>query len=359
MSGLEILLIHEKRIPYSFVGFILGVFGIVIGIYLSVFYEKAPQLDIEIISQFNALDIKESVERLDVIYDGKSLNAEGRSLSVIELKIINNGNASILRDYYDPESKAGFKVNYGSIPETPLVIDSDTSYHQREIMVERKNDNTILIPNIIINPNQYYTIKFIVLHDSSKKPTVQPLGVIAGFASINVLTKVEGGDNKNLIQSFFYGTLAMNIVRFIVLGAAFIFFTVFIGIIFSEISDFIFKIKKKRLINQFKMCNTQRLNDIPSSFFIFLENSEADLLSRMLKDIKENASYLHAVYHDEFKSLGVIHVSEIGRRIIDTKAMSILTDFLYFLAEEKVIEKPVAEDKNHDGNREDGGGDND
>ncbi|MGI2879150.1 hypothetical protein ACRTEE_23290, partial [Vibrio alginolyticus] len=44
--------------------------------------------DIEVVSNFNVLDVKESLGKLDdVIYRGKSLNEYGQSLSVITLKL--------------------------------------------------------------------------------------------------------------------------------------------------------------------------------------------------------------------------------------------------------------------------------
>lgn len=341
MSGLDKLLKHERAVPYTFISTILAIAGFVAAIYFSMFYEKSSQLDIEVVSQFSALDIKESVNNLDVIYDNNSLNAQGMSLTVIELKITNSGTASILRSYYDPESKAGFKVNQGVIPEPPLVTSSKTSYAHSEIPVERLDEKSLLLPHLVMNPSDFYTIKVIVLHDSSKKPVVSSFGVIAGSPKIEVLPRLANEDNRTFLARFFDGSIVMNIGRFLVLGFVFfICFVLILGAVFHY-SELRFKKRISRLIVQFKKCNAQRINTVPSNFFAQLEKLEKYDFERYLKAVKKDFDSSLSLYFDEFKALGVIQVSDIGRRITNEQTLDILKDFLSLLVEEKVIKDVV------------------
>ncbi|MCS0301046.1 hypothetical protein ND924_00120 [Vibrio diabolicus] len=341
MSNLDKLLKHEKKLPYSFVGTIIGLAGFIAAIYFSMFYEKAPKMDIEIMSQFSALDIKESVDSLDVIYNSNSLNAQGMSLSVIELKIVNSGTAPILRSYYDPESKAGFKVNRGVIPEPPIVETSKTSYAHNEISLEKADQNTIFLPHIIMNPQDFYTIKLIVLHDSKKKPTVQSFGVIAGFPKISVMQNLGSEDNRNLFDRFFDGSVLMNIGRFVVFGILFFIGIILIAIVFDKVSDINFNRRKRLLTEQFKKCNSRRLNAVPNGFFSHIEEASKYRLERYFKEISEDSSLAYNLYTKEFKVLGIIQKSEIGRIIVDKSVLEIFIELLHLFAEEKLINKPA------------------
>ncbi|EJB5271722.1 hypothetical protein MW651_004458 [Vibrio vulnificus] len=341
MSSLEKLLKHERAVPYTFISTIFGVAGFVLAIYFSMFYEKSPKLDIELMSQFSALDIKESVDSLDVIYDNNSLNAQGMSLSVIELKVTNSGTAPILRSYYDPKSRAGFKINQGVIPEPPLVMASKTPYAHNDITIEKPNENSILLPHIVLNPKDYYTIKVIVLHDSSKKPIVSSFGVIAGSPKIAVLPNLVNEDNRTLLGQFFDGSIIMNLSRFFILG--FLFFVVFILVLGTGIhlSEVRFKNRILNLIKQFKKCNSQRVSTVTNSFFTQLEKFEKSDFERYLKAIKSDSNYAFELYFEEFKSLGIIQVSDIGRRIPNQETLEVFMDFLHLLVEEKLIKEVV------------------
>lgn len=344
MSKFETLLKHERKLPYSFISTILGLVGVIAAVYFSMYYEKKPQLDIEILSQFSALDIKESVDSLDVIYNNNSLNAKGQSLSVVELKVVNNGDAPILITYYDPQSKAGFTVKNGEIPEIPIITSSRTPYKTEEIHLELTKANSILLPHVIINSGDYYIIKLIVLHNSNLKPSIEPFGVIAGFDSINLLTNLKSEDNRNLIQKFFEGTLLMNVGRFFIFGI--VFFLGFIMLILAaeKISSLIYSRNFKKSIEQFKKCNSQRIANVPNNFFDILQEKRKSNLELIFKILLTSEGHNFADRDRRFlKDLGVLNLTEIGREVIDDNALSILIEFLHLLAEDGLIEKPEIE----------------
>ncbi|EPS8935087.1 hypothetical protein ACVJEA_003782 [Vibrio cholerae] len=344
MSKFETLLKHERKLPYSFVSTILGLVGVIAAIYFSMYYEKKPQLDIEILSQFSALDIKESVDSLDVIYNNGSLNAKGQSLSVVELKIVNNGDAPILRTYYDPQSKAGFTVNNGEIPESPIITSSKTPYKTEEIHLELNNKNSIFLPHVIINPGDHYIIKLIVLHNSNLKPSIESFGVIAGFDSINVLTNLKSEDNRNFIQKFFDGSLVMNIGRFFFFGIIFLFGIISLILAEEKISKLKYSRKFKKSIEQFKKCNSQRIANVPTKFFDILQDQGKSTLELIFEDIIEPEKK-YFFYKNKLTDLGVLNITEIGREVIDDNALNILNEFLHLLAEDGLIDKPKTREK--------------
>lgn len=122
MSGtIEKLRQHENKFPYGLLGIVASILIGVGGIVFTIFYKPSPQLDIEVVSNFNVLDVKESLGKLDVIYKGNSLNEYDQSLSVIKLRIVNNGDDNIRVNSYDDKALAGFELTKGIIPEEPQV----------------------------------------------------------------------------------------------------------------------------------------------------------------------------------------------------------------------------------------------
>ncbi|HEQ3486794.1 TPA: hypothetical protein VGS89_003443 [Vibrio cholerae] len=340
MSSLDKLLKHEKSMPYSLIGTFLGLVGFIAAIYFSILYEKSPQLDIEITSQFSALDIKESVESLDVIYNNTSLNSQGMSLSVMKLRVINNGNASILRSYYDPKTLAGFEIDNGVIPEKPIVTKSTTSYSKSEVTIEQVDNAKVHLPHLIINPGNYYDLKLIILHESNSKPVLKSFGVIAGFDTIGVTSKLAAAENRNIVERFFDGSFIMNFMRFIILGFIFILTLVFTIETEEKISRKMKERKKTRLIKLFRSCNSQRLTNVPSSFFPYLESQNLRELQYIFHKIKSADQRDITQVLAPYGELAIVQKSEIGRLILNDSALEVLFDFFYYLVEEKVLYIP-------------------
>lgn len=258
---------YEKKFPLGILGLIVSIIFGLSGIYYSVFYQKKPQLDIEMVSNFNVLDVKESIGNLDIIYENKSLSEKKQSLSVINLKVINNGNSDITIGSYDPKFPAGLSVVNGILAEKTLLTSSHTSYELSTLSLEQIDNKKIFLPQIIINSNEYYELKLIVLHSNNIKPTIEPFGVIAGNGNIRLINSPLLGNEKNIIERFFDGSILLNLSRFAIYGFIFLTISIFTLAIWITVSEKLEAIKKQKLIEQFKESQPKKTSKLNSAFF--------------------------------------------------------------------------------------------
>jgi len=63
----------------------------------------------EVVSSANVIDVKEDVGKLEVLYEGANLRSNHLSLSVVTLKISNDGGAPITKTAYDDAAPLGYR----------------------------------------------------------------------------------------------------------------------------------------------------------------------------------------------------------------------------------------------------------
>ena len=99
--------LDRKKIANALIG-ALGVVASIIGIYTGIFYERKPSISFEVLTKTAVLDVREDVSKLDILYDGKNLKKNNQALSVVNLKVVNNGQADLLHNYYDEKRPPWF-----------------------------------------------------------------------------------------------------------------------------------------------------------------------------------------------------------------------------------------------------------
>ncbi|ULF95385.1 hypothetical protein PUT72_10320 [Vibrio alginolyticus] len=249
---------HESKFPYGLLGIIASILIGVGGIAFTMFYKPSPQLDIEILSNFNVLDVKESLGKLDVIYRGNSLNESGQSLSVITLKVVNNGDDNIRVNSYDDKALAGFELTKGIIPEEPSVTISNTSYKKNNIALSQTKPNKIVLPKVIINSGDYYEVKLIALHNKDETPDIVAFGVIEGVDKVRVIHNPESADERSILGRLFSDNWKINIGRFLLLGTVFFITTLLVLASSFIISDKRKERKIRKLASNFYNCTANR-----------------------------------------------------------------------------------------------------
>lgn len=342
MSGtIKKLREHENKFPYALLGIISSIIVGVGGIIFTIFYKPTPQLDIEVISNFNVLDVKESLGKLDVIYRGNSLNDDGQSLSVIKLKIVNNGDENIRVSSYDDKALAGFELTKGIIPEEPTITASNTSYSKDEISIVQAEPNKILLPKIIINSGDYYEIKLIALHKKDDAPDITAFGVIEGVDKVRVIHNPNASDERSILGRIFSDNWMINLGRFFILG--FLFLIVFgLGIsLIIAISEKFQRIQAKKSAVTYYKCNmnscpvsekqlvlgAERLVEYPhtaSSFYkLLISNS---LTPQMLLDRFKNLT----------EHFGLLK-NESDEFILNDSAVKYFINFYLYLYQEGIV----------------------
>lgn len=333
---------YENKVPYGLLGAIIGIGGIVISMYLTLVFEKSPKLEIDIVSQFNVLEVNESINNLDIIYETSSLKEQGQTLSVIELQVNNRGSAPVLYTYYDPKSEAGFAIENGTIPESPSIVSSNTSYEKNQIELIKRSSNSYSLPKLILNPSDYYSFKFIVLHSSELKPIVKAFGVIAGMDKIEIRDSTYRENDVSLIGLIFDGSYLVNFSRLIIFGIAFFILALVIILLISTCIDYILMKNKKKAIESFKLCNTSRLQGAPESFFKYfsrISRFKYEYDYQMLK--KQNGSFIHNLNGLERERFGF--GSYVGVKISEEEFEILCLDLLNLFVKNGLISEPKPE----------------
>lgn len=231
---------------------ILGLFAGAITIY-AFFVEKQVLLQYEIIADTNVLDINAEVGKLEILYDSTSLNKTNENLRIFTLKIINKGGQNILNNYYDDNAPIGLLIENGKIIESPELISSTNSYIEDNLIIDFQEPNQVTFSKVILESEEAFTLKLLVLHSQYEEPKLTAVGKIAGQQDIKVILNSESAqENKPFIRKTFEGDFWVQIVRLISYFFIIVLSIIVIGVISEKISDIKCKRSRTKLLKEFK-----------------------------------------------------------------------------------------------------------
>ena len=274
------------------VGLISGLLGII-----GYFKPSYPDLNYDVITNSRVFDIKEELGHLDILYNGSSIKQNNEVLSIIHLKVINSG-ANILNNYYDEKDHLGLEIIDGSIVESPELILASNDYLRENLTFEREANAKVIFPELIIERNEFFTIKLLVLHKENLTPKIIPIGKIAGVKKINVINSYKTDvDNSilKLIKVALGGSVAIQAIRALVyflISLTLIISTIFLG---EKAGEFFRKRRRVKLAESYKLSITNRRQIKLKIINRYVKNGP-DYIRRMQK-LLENESRLNDAYH--------------------------------------------------------------
>jgi len=213
MAGLKYIKTLDQNFSWSFFGFLFGMLFGFIGIYTAFFQDHSPDLNLLVTANTRTLEIKESVGKLDILYSGESLKSQNLELSVLEFLVVNQGNREILGNHYDPSHPVGFRVTDGSIADTPKIVASSNEYLRESLKLNRISENEYSFSNVILETEENFKVKLLILHDAQNKPSIEGFGKIAGVDKIDVISDIASGDSRSFFNRVVSGGWLVNIVR--------------------------------------------------------------------------------------------------------------------------------------------------
>jgi hypothetical protein len=248
------LLTIEKKWSWGFFGFILAIFFGAIALYTSFFQNHKPNLQFVIENRTPVLDLNKDIKELDILYKGINIKKRKENLSIITIKIINNGESTILEGSYDKKSPLKININAAKIVETPQLITTSNNYLKTRVNILVDSSGSVILPNVILEKQQYYSISVLLLHNSETLPTLSTSGKIAGqINTFDLLENESPYTNLNFIQQMQYGSIWVHLARIM----CYIFFLMIVSgsIVFpiSYYSDIYIKSKKKRRVKKYKL----------------------------------------------------------------------------------------------------------
>lgn len=283
----------QNYISQSFLA-IFGLIGTIVTIY-AFLQEKKVDIRYEILSDTNVLDFNADVNKLNVIYDSTNLRQTKENLRIYTIKIINNGEKTLTKNFYDKNDPIGVKIIDGKIIEKPQIIESSDNYIKRNLRVINYEKDHFNFNDIIIEKGENFVVKFLVLHKTGTLPKVISIGKIAEQKTILVVNAIDVVNKEPFLEKVYFGNMWIQLLRLL---SYFIVCVVIIIIIFytsQKIDDYISKKGRIKLLKEFKNKDEYTYTKIDDAIFQRYIIDDYFLIREMhnlLKDEENlNASY--------------------------------------------------------------------
>lgn len=250
----------DKRFAWSFLGFMLAAIFGGITIYTEFYRVDNPELVVEILNDTNVLDVKEDVNELKIFYGDVDIKSLNQTLSVLFLRVKNDGGAPILNGYYDNKYPLNIALKDGKFLKAEQTS-STNNYLKTSALPTINSEKTILLPNIILEQGESYTIKILTLHSADSDVEINVLGKIAGVRNIRLSKNNDTEEEMSYWGKVFFGDAWVQLVRFPIYFFGFI---LLIGLTVAPIasaSDYFTKRKRKNIITQYKAYENDKITE--------------------------------------------------------------------------------------------------
>lgn len=172
----------------GYLSILIGLIGIGLSVF-SFFYTPKKGLEIKIEKIENLLDLKDDGLSIKVyLRDSIEIDSRKKNISIFQIEIKNNGENITINDF-DSNLGFGLILKNGQIVKKPEIMDTSDSEYFKNVM-ESVTENQISFSKKIIDTDNYFRIKFFVLHDNNEIPELQSYGRISGQGSIPVFNKI-------------------------------------------------------------------------------------------------------------------------------------------------------------------------
>ncbi len=284
----------DKKFSWSFLGFILAALFGGIAVYTEFIRDTSPAVKYEILSNTRILDVKEDVTGLSIIYNNEDIRKARKTLSVIIVRVSNEGRYPILKTYYDNAAPLGLSISSGEII-TAEVISATTDYLRQNAGISVRDPSNVKFSQMIIEPNESFTTKLLILNPEQSAVTIFPKGKIAGVKKLLLVDRQSEQTKETFITKVVSGSLWVQVVRTLTYVAAFILLLIVVIAPSVYISDKKDQWKRNRIVRQFKSRTASALNDLNVELYDFYKHYELKALKGMQKTLGDDNRFQNFV----------------------------------------------------------------
>ncbi len=149
------------------------------------YYGKQIDVEFDVISETNVLDINAPVQGLEVIFRGQDISEKELNLRLLLLRVENKGNVHLLQKDFDQDIDWGIKVSGGDIIRT-RIAGTSSPYLERNLNPKIVDGNRIVFDKIIFDKGMYFLTEILILHNKNEEPLLSTTGKISGISEISV-----------------------------------------------------------------------------------------------------------------------------------------------------------------------------
>ena len=323
----------------AFIGLLSGI----LGIYTFIIQDKTLQIEYEILANTNVLDINADITKLDIIYDGSSLKTNNQSLRLINLRIRNTGNQSILKSFYDTNDPLGISILNGKIIEKPEIIGTSSDYITKNLVVNYDTTGKLFFNDLIIEPNEFYSVKLLILHNSNQTPEILSVGKIASIKEIPIVSLTQQAKKEMSFWIITYGgNILSQLLRALSYSVVVIIIIALIAASIENISSSKKKHKRNRLIRQFKELDSYTFNRMDDAIFTRFKDSDLPNLLRYSNLLKDE-NRLNQKYNNWVNKLKKNVEDEILENEIASKELQLNDTFFTHRSEWIIINEMISD----------------
>ncbi|WP_243350250.1 hypothetical protein [Parabacteroides sp. FAFU027] len=275
---------------------LFGVLGTTITIY-AFLQEKKVDLRYEVIANTNVLDFNADISKLEVTYDSTNLKQTRENLRIYTVKIINNGDQNIIKEFYDDNEPLGIKISSGKIIEQPQIIQTSSDYLTRNIKLIDYQKDRISFSQVIIESGEFFIVKLLVLHKKGAIPKIFSFGKIAGQKEIKVVDAIDVKGETTFWSKTFYGNIWVQLLRLILYFVVGVLIIILFVVSSERIDSFSDDKKRKKLVSEFKNLKTYQYTRMDDAIFDRYQKNDHHTFQQMRSLIKDDEN-LNKIYKE-------------------------------------------------------------
>jgi len=289
----DILRNLDQKYPSSFLGLVVGIIALMVGIiigflgiYLTLFYEKKPEILFDVISNYRVYDIRENIGSLQISFEGENIKEKGLTLSLITIRIANTSRVDILKTFFDEKDPLGLEINSSRIIKYDVIATSN-QYLNDTLKITQNNDNSLALAPIIIESDQFITLKLLVIHPEKLTPKITPFGKVAGVKQIKVQEEPQSGTLILNWSRAYSGDVIIQVIRIVIYGFGLVILVISIIISHITIPELLETRKRKKYVKAFKKANKRDFSNNEDLIFkTYINRGEFFIvkLERLLED---------------------------------------------------------------------------
>lgn len=255
------------------------------------FYPVESALKYNVLANTSVLDLKADVAKLKVSYDSIDLIKGKQDVSIVIIEIHNNGNKDIKLEDYDQNNEFGFRIENGKILNKPEIIRSSDNAYFLDV-VSAFSENKVKFKYKLIDEDQFWTIKFLVIHPKNKLVNIIPIGKVSGMNKIDISTTVES--NAELLElKNQYKNLRIFLISSLMISIL-------------VIAIMLINLKSRRLLREYY--NSLQIDSLTENFSESASNYEIGDLLPLDELVKLQKG--QPVYHEKFGKGEVIEIEK-------------------------------------------------
>jgi len=290
----------DSKFSWSFTGLVFSFLFFLFGLYTTFLYEKKPKLLFQILSEAPVYSLKEEVSELDILFKGENIRKKNQTLTLLTLRVVNSGNADILKNSFDAENLPIIGIDGCNVIKMD-VIGGSSDYLRSAPKFTVTNENHYLMSPVIIEPGEFFDLKFLLLHDEGTKPSLSVKGHIADVSKLEMVSLYAEKEDLTFWKRVFGGNILIQSLRVLAYAFGTLFVLASVILLSAAAFDKIETQRRRRCVAKFKLGIGLKFSEQDEYVFseyinqgeLFLLRlshlfSNEQLLSQIMLDLEKN-----------------------------------------------------------------------